>query len=130
MGLVSTIVIVDDNAAFRRQARALLEAGGFVVVGEAGTVSEAIRVIESLRPQVALVDVGLPDGDGFAVADAVRDGLGDDVRVILTSSRDISTYAVRMASSPASAFVAKDEISAPALVDAVGALRPRGRSAG
>ena len=120
-------MIVDDNAAFRRQARALLEAGGFVVVGEAGTVSGAIAMIEALRPRVALVDVGLPDGDGFDVADAVCDRLGEHAAVILTSSRDVSTYAVRMASSPATAFLPKDDISAQALHDALAA---RGRRAG
>src|SRR5689334_18851944 len=64
-----TVVIVDDHAGFRSSARALLEAEGFDVVGEAGDGLSALAVIERLRPQVVLLDVQLPDIDGFEIAE-------------------------------------------------------------
>ncbi len=49
--VLRTVVVVDDHAEFRSSARALLDADGFDVVGEAGTGAEAIRVVNSLRPR-------------------------------------------------------------------------------
>ena len=116
MTAMETVVVVDDNAAFRRQARALLEAGGLAVVGEAGTVADGIAVIEAVRPRVALVDIGLPDGDGFDVAAAAsRSFESAEVAVILISSRGRSAYSVRLAASPATAFLSKDDLSAEAV---------------
>src|SRR3954451_14124550 len=63
-----TVLIVDDHADFRESARALLEAEGFDVVGEAADGSEAIAEVERLRPDVVLLDIQLPDQDGFTVA--------------------------------------------------------------
>ena len=65
----STVLIVDDHAAFRASARALLEADGFVVVGEAADDREALDQARVLRPDVVLLDIQLPDADGFTVAD-------------------------------------------------------------
>ena len=61
------ILIVDDHPSFRRCARALLEADGFAVIGEAEDGEGALSAIGSLRPDVVLLDVQLPDMDGFAV---------------------------------------------------------------
>ena len=63
-----TIVVVDDHPTFRATACALLEAEGFVVVGEAADGRSALEVIERLAPDVVLLDVQLPDIDGFEVA--------------------------------------------------------------
>src|SRR5919106_5753836 len=65
----STVVIVDDHPEFRESASALLEAEGFAVIGEAADGHEAIAAVERLRPQVVLLDIQLPDLDGFAVAE-------------------------------------------------------------
>ena len=63
------VLIVDDNSAFRAAARQLLERGGFVVVAEAGSGTSAVQEAKTHRPELALVDVQLPDFDGFEVAE-------------------------------------------------------------
>src|SRR5689334_23330505 len=64
----TTVLIVDDHEAFRRFARALLQAEGFDVVGEAEDAASAVETAARLRPQLVLLDIQLPDEDGFAVA--------------------------------------------------------------
>ena len=73
-----TVLVVDDHAEFRRSARALLEAEGFAVVGEAAGGREAIAAVRRLRPEIVLLDIQLPDLDGFVVAQ--RLALGPDPR--------------------------------------------------
>ena len=65
-----TVLIVDDHAGFRLAARALLEADGFDVVGESATGNEGLEAVGRLRPDLVLLDVGLPDIDGIEVWDA------------------------------------------------------------
>ena len=118
MGPMETILIVDDHAAFRAQARALLEADGYRVVGEAGDAHEALVAARSLHPDIVLLDIGLPDEDGFSVAEALRtdsDSAGAAPSVVLTSSREAAVYGSRIAASSAAGFVAKDEISGAAI---------------
>lgn len=110
-----TILIVDDHEDFRRTARALLEADGFEVVGEAADGESAIAEAERLRPRLLLVDVQLPDVDGFEVAARVAEA-SDPPTVILTSSRDVSSYRRRLAQNPARGFIPKRELSGEALV--------------
>src|SRR4051794_30065809 len=81
------VLIVDDNSAFRAAARQLLERNGFVVVCEAATGSSAIEEAMAHRPEVALVDLQLPDFDGFEVVERLR-RLDPAPPVILTSSLD------------------------------------------
>ncbi len=64
-----TVLIVDDHAAFRASARALLQAEGFDVVGEAANGAEAVEAVAVLRPEIVLLDIQLPDLDGLAVAE-------------------------------------------------------------
>jgi DNA-binding NarL/FixJ family response regulator len=109
-----TVVIVDDHAGFRSSARALLEAEGFDVVGEADDGASALTVIDLLRPRVVLLDIQLPDIDGFEVAERLA-GAGDPPAVVLVSTRGASTYRRRLARSPARGFIAKSELSGNAL---------------
>jgi DNA-binding NarL/FixJ family response regulator len=104
------VLIVDDHPGFRARARALLESEGFEVVGEAGSGAEATRMARDLGPDVVLLDVQLPDTDGFAVATAVT-GDGGGVQVVLTSSRDGSDFGALVGSCGASGFIAKAELS-------------------
>jgi DNA-binding NarL/FixJ family response regulator len=77
-------MVVDDDPAFRRLARRLLVAGGLAVVGEAESVAAAIAAAHELRPGGALVDIGLPDGDGIGLARELS-ALPWRLRVVLTS---------------------------------------------
>jgi len=108
-----TVLIVDDHAEFRRTLRALLEADGFEVVGEAPDGRSAITETERLRPRVVLLDIQLPDLDGFEVAARLKEGT-DPPAIVLTSSRNASSYRRRLAQS-ALGFIAKSELSGEAL---------------
>ena len=90
-----TVLIVDDHADFRASARALLEAEGFDVVGEAAGGEEAIGEVERLRPDVVLLDVQLPDVDGFEVAERLAAG-GSGAAIVLISSREAAAYGPRL----------------------------------
>jgi DNA-binding NarL/FixJ family response regulator len=108
------VLVVDDDSAFRDLAARVLSAWGHVVVGEAGTVAEALERAEELRPEAALVDVGLPDGDGFALARRLTQ-LPWPVRIVLISS-DTDRAAVRAArDAGARGFLAKDDLAGPTL---------------
>ena len=66
-----TVLIVDDHPSFRASARTLLEAEGYDVVGEAENGESAVAAALRLRPDLVLLDVQLPDIDGFEVADQI-----------------------------------------------------------
>jgi DNA-binding NarL/FixJ family response regulator len=119
MNSATTLLIVDDHDGFRTFARDLLGEQGFDVVGEAATGSAAIAAAASLRPDVVLLDVMLPDLDGFAVCDQIKkDSGGPDV--VMTSSHDVSTFRQSLERSRARGFIAKSELSGPALTALLG----------
>ena len=118
--MAKTVLIVDDHPSFRGSARAILEAEGFVVVGEARTGAAAIEAAEELRPDVVLLDVQLPDRSGFDVCAALRELNGSRPEVVLVSSRDASDYGGLIAACGARGFVPKAELSG----DAVSTLPP------
>jgi DNA-binding NarL/FixJ family response regulator len=104
------VLIVDDHPSFRATARVLLEAEGFDVVGEAVDGASALTEAGRLRPEVVLLDVQLPDIDGFDVA-ARLTGTDDGPVVILVSSRDSSDFGPLVTRSGAAGFVPKAELS-------------------
>jgi CheY-like chemotaxis protein len=110
-----TVLIVDDHAAFRAAARALLEATGYVVVGEAADGGSAVAAAKALRPDVVLIDIQLPDMDGFVVAERLADGPA----IVLTSSRAVSSFRRRLAEHPGLPFIAKSDLSGETLTAAV-----------
>ncbi len=112
--MAATVLIVDDHAGFRSFARALLEAEGFDVVGEAIDGVSAVALARELAPELVLLDVGLPDMDGFAVCAAMLED-GARPAVVITSSRDVSSYRRRLKRSGARGFIAKSELSGSAL---------------
>ena len=113
-----TVLIVDDHPSFRATARLLLEADGFTVVGEAETGTVAVRAAEELTPDVVLLDVNLPDLDGFAVAERMR-ALGTAPLIVLCSSRDAADYGDRVERSGARGFLPKAELSGDAVRELV-----------
>ena len=118
-GVARTVLVVDDHAEFRVLARELLARAGYQVVGEAADGSAAVSETERLRPAVVLLDVQLPDLDGFAVAERLAQ-LDRPPVVLLTSSRDASSYRRRLASSTARGFITKADLSAAAVARAIG----------
>lgn len=106
----TTVLIVDDHATFRASARLLLESDGFDVVGEAEDGGSAIEQASALAPDLLLLDVQLPDIDGFEVANRVTDRDGAPA-VVLVSSRDGSDYGPLVKASGARGFVAKADLS-------------------
>ena len=86
-----TVLIVDDHAAFRTSARALLQAEGFDVIGEATDGAEAVEAVVALRPEIVLLDIQLPDLDGLTVAEQLA-AAPDPPAVVLISSRDAAAY--------------------------------------
>jgi DNA-binding NarL/FixJ family response regulator len=114
-----TVLIVDDHAAFRASARALLQASGFDVIGEAADGAEAIEAVLTLRPEIVVLDVQLPDLDGLAVAARLAEA-PDPPAVVLVSSREAAAYGPRLKQVPARGFIAKSELSGPALAAMIG----------
>jgi DNA-binding NarL/FixJ family response regulator len=114
-----TLLIVDDHAGFRALARRLLGAGGFQVVGEAADGRAAVTAARELRPDVVLLDIQLPDIDGFEVLARLRDGSAGPA-VVLTSTRDRADYGERVDRCGASGFVPKAELSGAALRAVIG----------
>jgi len=107
---VTTVLIVDDHPTFRATARAVLEAEGFEVVGEANNGESAIAAAVELDPDVVLLDVQLPDLSGFQVASRLTSN-GSARRVVLVSSRDGADYGSLVEESGALGFVPKAELS-------------------
>ena len=87
----TTILIVDDNGGFRAWARVLLESAGYTVAGEAADGASAIAAALASPPDVMLLDVQLPDADGFEVARRLR-AEHSEVAIVLTSTRDAVDY--------------------------------------
>ena len=108
------VLIVDDHEDFRRSATALLAAEGFDVVGTVADGGAVVEAVERLRPEVVLLDIQLPDLDGFAVAERLAQ-TSDPPHVVLISSRDAASYGSRIASAPAHGFLAKRELSGASL---------------
>ena len=108
-------MIVDDHDGFRGFARSMLEAAGFTVA-EAATGAEATETARTIRPGLVLLDIGLPDFDGFEVARRLAAVAGGPAPVVvLTSTREARDYGGRIAASPAAGFLPKDQLSGAAL---------------
>jgi DNA-binding NarL/FixJ family response regulator len=109
---VTSVLIVDDHPSFRKSARAVLEAEGYDVVGEAEDGRAAIDAVQTLGPDVVLLDVQLPDTDGFRLCELICT-CEDDVRpsIILVSSRDAADYDGLIDTSAAKGFISKADLS-------------------
>jgi len=108
------VLIVDDHPSFRATARALLETEGFSVVGEAVDGTEALAKTKELHPDIVLLDVQLPDIDGFEVARRLRSN-GNSPSVVLVSSREAVDYGELIGTCGARGFVPKGELTGAAL---------------
>ena len=110
----STILIVEDHPSFLAVARFVLETDGFVVVGVATDGASAVRETLRVSPEIVLLDVSLPDMDGFEVASQLR-AAGASSRIVFTSSRDGSDFGSKITDSGGSGFIPKAELSGEVL---------------
>jgi len=104
------VLVVDDHPSFRRCAGALLRDEGFEVVGEAADGTAALALAAQLDPDLVLLDIQMPDLDGFEVAAELlaRD---PGLRIVLVSSRERSAYGARIEASGAMGFISKADFS-------------------
>ncbi|HVF79638.1 MAG TPA: response regulator transcription factor [Solirubrobacteraceae bacterium] len=108
-----TVLIVDDHAAFRALARQVLQADGYDVIGEAIDGKAGLDAAGSLQPDIVLLDVRLPDADGFQVAQAFAACC--TAAIVVTSSSDDPLYPERAMNCGARGFVAKHDVCGAAL---------------
>ena len=104
------VLIVDDHQPFRAVAREVLERAGYIVTGEAADAAGALAAVAAEAPDAVLLDVQLPDGDGFAVATALA--AADGPAVVLISSREADDYGRRVEACGARGFIPKSKLSA------------------
>jgi DNA-binding NarL/FixJ family response regulator len=109
-----TVLIVDDHEGFRASARRVLEAGGYSVIAEAADGSSGVTAAAESRPDLALVDVQLPDFDGFEVTRRLVEA-GDAPAIVLISSHERADFGSLVENSGARGFVSKSDLSAAAL---------------
>jgi DNA-binding NarL/FixJ family response regulator len=112
--MTQTVLIVDDHPSFRSRARRVLEDAGYHVVGEAPDGASALAAAKELQPAVVLLDIRLPDINGFEVALRLTTDR-EPPAVVLTSTHDASDFAELIARCGARGFLAKAELSGPAL---------------
>lgn len=111
-------MIVDDHPAFRASARLLLESEGYVVVGEAGDGVGALEAVRELRPNLVLLDVQLPDFDGFEVAERIdAQATGQAPQIVLVSSRDKTDFGPLLEGTSVLGFVSKADLTGDALAE-------------
>jgi len=118
-GVARTVLLVDDHGGFRRMARFLLESGGYLVVGEADTAAGAVTSVRRLEPDLVLLDVLLPDGNGADVADELA-ALPHPPEVVLISSYSEGGLGDRLVDAPVLGFVRKDELTVARLAELFG----------
>ncbi|HEU4977442.1 MAG TPA: response regulator transcription factor [Solirubrobacteraceae bacterium] len=111
---MTSVLIVDDHPSFRASARMLLEAEGYEVVGEAPDGAAALAAAGDLRPDLVLLDVNLPDLDGFAVAERLSAAPAPPA-VVLVSSRSSEDFGSLVRASGARGFICKCDLSGAAL---------------
>jgi len=112
--MATTVLIVDDHPAFRAGARRLLESDGYEIIGEAVNGAEAIELAAQLSPELVVLDVQLPDIDGFAVSARLAQ-LDSAPRVVLVSSRDASDFGSLIDEHTVLGFIPKSELSGNAI---------------
>lgn len=115
-----SVLIVDDHDPYRAWARVVLEQAGYAVVGEAADGAHGLAAARRLHPDAVLLDIRLPDIDGFEVARRLASDSASPA-VVLISTRDACDYGDRIKNSCARGFVPKAEFSGEALA---GLLEP------
>ena len=109
VGVHCSVLVIDDDPAFRELAIRMLESMGLNVMNEAETFAAGVAAADELRPDAALVDVRLPDGDGFVLARRLA-ALPWGPRVVVTSSDPDAGATESALRAGAVGFVAKADL--------------------
>lgn len=104
------VVIADDHPQFRSATRVMLESAGYDVIGEAGDAKQAIAECHRLHPDLLILDVQLPDNDGFAVA-AELSLDADSPTIVLVSNREASDFGDLINGAHVAGFISKIDFS-------------------
>ncbi|MCM4085083.1 response regulator [Paractinoplanes hotanensis] len=110
-----SILVVDDDASIRELVLRILRSRGYAAIGEAGSVAQALEYADAQRPDRALVDVGLPDGDGFSLTRQLT-AKPWAIRVVIFSSDADPANVAAAERAGAVGFVPKDELLSPTLL--------------
>jgi DNA-binding NarL/FixJ family response regulator len=102
-----TILIADDHPMVREGLRSMLSAADLAIIGEAGSGQEAVAQVKALRPDVVLMDIRMPDMDGIAALQAIKEA-GLPSRVIMVTTYRNTAYLLRALAAGAAGFVLKD----------------------
>ncbi len=121
--MAASVLIVDDHDGFRSVARLLLESTGYEVIGEAEDGASALTAARDLKPDLILLDVQLPDSDGFLLSREIENE-DDPPAIVLISSREASDYGDEVAKAPVLGFIHKPELSGASLSAIEGIPRP------
>ena len=101
------VLIADDHVVMRRSFREDLEAAGIEVCAEAATGAEAVRAALAERPDLCLLDVRMPGGDGITAAESIRQAL-PEVKIVLITAVPDEDGVLAAARAGADAYLAKD----------------------
>lgn len=119
--MTTTVLVVDDHAGFRMRIRRLLERDGYRVV-EAADGRAGVLLAAEVRPDIALVDIHLPDVDGFEVASLLRAARSAGT-IVLISTHRTDDYRERLATSDADGFIDKADLAASSIALIAGRAR-------
>jgi DNA-binding NarL/FixJ family response regulator len=105
---MTRVLVVDDQELVRAGLRAILEASGVDVVGEAGDGTAAVRLAAETQPEVVLMDVRMPVLDGIEATRRIRSGGAGAPRVLVLTTFDLDEYVFEALRAGASGFLLKD----------------------
>lgn len=115
-GAPFSVLLIDDQPAFLDLARSILhDSPDIRVAGQATTAQEAVRLVQSLQPDAAIIDVIMPGMSGFKVAQQLRE-VAPGLKMILTSAEDNPLYARLARTAGAAGFLSKKHFSSPAIL--------------
>jgi len=115
-----SVLIVDDHPMVREGLRSMLSAPGIQVVGDAKSGQEALELINTLQPDITLLDIRMPDMNGIQVLEAIKTTNSPTLVIMVTTYKNIS-YLLRSLAAGASGFILKD-ISRDNLLETVKAI--------
>jgi DNA-binding NarL/FixJ family response regulator len=109
------VLIIDDHAVFRSAARELLERRGFAVVAEADSATSGLEAAQRVGPEAVLLDVRLPDGDGFDVCQTLTDD-DPELAVLLVSTDEPPRRPANIRACGARGFLLKSRLASADLI--------------